>query len=138
MKPSPAERVTTSASSHAAIFKGTQMTASRRLILFFLPLALLASVSVTKAAPPASWDGTWAGLWDGKDDTSIEIVDNKVIGYSFKGAKQPVETRDVSEKQLAFGTKLFTITLTRTNETTATAQFDSGTMGVAKADLTRR
>jgi len=110
----------------------------RRWILVSLPLVLLASISATKAAGPMSWDGAWTGLWGGADDTSIKIADNKVVGYSFKGTTQPVETGDVTEKQLSFGTNVFTITLTRTSETTAVAQFQSNTMGVTKANLTRQ
>jgi hypothetical protein len=114
------------------------MTIDRRAILSIIPLALVGSTGAAEAAGPTSWDGLWSGLWGGTDATSIEILGDKVVGYSFKGTMQPVDTGDVTEKQLSFGTKLFTITLTRVSDTIAAAQFRSDTMGVAKADLTRR
>ncbi len=114
------------------------MTIDRRAILSIIPLAFVASARAAKAAGPTSWDGLWSGLWGGTDATLIQIVGDKVIAYSFKGTTQPVDTGNVTETQLSFGTKLFTITLTRASETTAAAQFRSDTMGVAKADLTRQ
>jgi hypothetical protein len=113
------------------------MTIDRRAILSIIPLAFVGA-RAAKAASPTSWDGLWSGLWGGTDATSIQIVGDKVVGYSFKGTTQPVDTGNVTEKQLSFGTKLFTITLSRVSDTTATAQFQSDTMGVAKADLTRQ
>jgi hypothetical protein len=114
------------------------MTIDRRAILSIIPLAFVGSIRVAKAANPTSWDGVWSGRWGGTDATTIEIIGNKVVGYSFKGTTQPVDTGNVTEAQLSFGTKLFTITLTRVSDTTATAQFQSDTMGVAKADLTKQ
>jgi hypothetical protein len=114
------------------------MTIDRRAILSIIALALVGSTRAVKAAAQASWDGLWSGLWEGTDATSIEIVGDKVVGYSFKGTTQPVDTGNVTEKQLSLGTKLFTITLTKVSDTTAAAQFRSDTMGVAKADLTRQ
>ena len=110
----------------------------RRTILSIIPLAFVGASRAAKAASPTSWDGLWSGKWGGADATSIEIVDDKVVAYSFKGTTQPVDTGSVTEAQLSFGTKLFTITLTRVSGTTATAQFRSDTMGVAKTDLTRQ
>lgn len=114
------------------------MTIDRRAMLMSVPFTVLLSINRTKAESLVSWDGTWTGLWGGADDTSIKIVDNKVVGYSFKGTTQSVDTRNVTDKQFSFGTRLFTITLTRTSETTAVAKFQSDTMGVTKADLTKQ
>ncbi len=113
------------------------MKPDRRAILIAVPLALLAAMRAPRAAS-SSWDGVWTGLWGGADETSIAIVDGKVASYSFKGATQPVDTLSVADDKLSFGTKVFTITLTRVSDTRARAAFQSNTMGVTKADLTRK
>jgi len=105
------------------------MKPDRRALLIAVPLALLATMSAPRAAS-SSWDGVWSGLWGG--------ADGKVASYSFKGATQPVDTLSVADDKLSFGTEVFTITLTRVGETKAKAAFRSNTMGVTKADLTRK
>jgi hypothetical protein len=112
------------------------MNAQRRGLLALVPLALLASAGAAFGA--SAWDGTWSGLWGGTDEASITIVDNKVVSYSFKGTTQPVETESATDKQIKFGTKLFSITITRLADRTGQARFSSNTMGQTTADLTRQ
>ena len=112
------------------------MNAQRRAILALVPLALLACAGAAFGA--SAWDGTWTGLWGGTDETSITIVDNKVVSYSFKGTTQPVATESAADKQIKFGTKLFSITITRLDDKTAQARFSSDAMGQTTADLTRQ
>ena len=113
------------------------MKLNRRALLIAAPLAPFLGAGAALASP-SSWDGVWTGLWGGTDETSMKIVDGKVVAYSFKGTTQPVETLSVADDKLSFGTKLFTIVLTRVSETKANAAFHGDTMGVAKADLTRQ
>jgi len=112
------------------------MMLSRRAVLATLPMISLAWTNPGFAA--SGWDGTWTGLWGGADETSITIVDDKVVAYAFKGTPRPVETRSVDESKIVFGTSAFTITLTRLGETSARAEFASDAMGKTLADLTRR
>lgn len=103
-----------------------------------LSLALLAFAVPAKAASASSWDGTWTGKWGGKDETEVIIADGKIVRYSFKGDPRQVETKEASDKQLSFGNDVFTIVMTRTSETTATAQFQSNAMGQVSATLTKQ
>jgi hypothetical protein len=112
------------------------MNIARRAILGVVAFTLLPLAVPAFAAD--SWDGTWTGLWGGADETAITIEGGKVVTYSFKGTTQPVETESADGKQIRFGTKLFSIVLARSGETTAKAQFVSNTMGQTTAELTRR
>jgi hypothetical protein len=108
----------------------------RRAFLIALLFALIAPASAAFASA-ASGDGVWTGLWGGKDDTAIVIKDNKVVRYTYKGATQPVETIKADDKQISFGTKLFTITMMRVGDTSASAK-SKRPMGQASVDLTRQ
>ena len=108
----------------------------RRATIAALSLALLGFAVPAKAA--SSWDGVWTGKWGGKDETEVIIADGKIVRYSFKGDPRQVETKEASDTQFSFGNDVFTIVMTRTSETTATAQFQSNTMGQISATLTKR
>jgi hypothetical protein len=52
------------------------------------------AVGVALAAP--SWDGTWAGGWEGGDGVQIIVAGNKVVGV-FRGGDYPdVQRSEVS------------------------------------------
>lgn len=112
------------------------MIIGRRALLIAVPLALLASARASRAAPQGSWDGTWTGMWEGQYDTSIVIAGNKVVSYVYRGHDVPFTRSKVTANSVSISRE-YTVTLTRTGETTATAKYH-GTNGDFSADLTRQ
>jgi hypothetical protein len=112
------------------------MTIVRRALLIAIPLALLASASAPNAAPKGSWDGTWSGMWENQYDTAIVIAGNKVVSYSYRGYNVPFTHAKVTADSVLI-TREYSVTLTKTSDTTATAKYH-GTNGDFTADMTRQ
>jgi hypothetical protein len=113
------------------------MTIARRALLLAIPLTLLALSSAPNAAPKGAWDGVWTGRWNGQYDTSVTIARNRVTEYTYRGYPVPFSGHGkVTADTVSFG-KEFTVTLTKTSETTASAAYH-GSNGDETAYLTRQ
>jgi hypothetical protein len=113
------------------------MTIGRRTLLAAVPFSLFFASS-SQAAPKSAWDGTWSGSWGGQAATSVTIAGNRVVRYEYKGAPAPVGKSKVTPTTVTFGPKDFTVTITKTGDTTASAQYHSAVNGDAAADLTKQ
>jgi hypothetical protein len=113
------------------------MKRSRRTLLAALSFSLLV-VGSADAASKRSWDGTWRGKWGGQDaqETSVTIVGNKVVSYTYQGASTPVAASKVTPTTVTYGEQGVTVVLKRTGDDTASASLHSP-QGDATAELTR-
>jgi hypothetical protein len=113
------------------------MIHARSILVPALVFSLLVVGSV-HAAPKRSWDGTWSGKWGGQDAqaTSVTIVHNKVVSYTYQGASSPVAESKVTPTTVTYGEQGVTVILKRTSDTTAAASLHSP-QGDATAELTR-
>ena len=112
------------------------MQINRRMVLASIPLTLLFASSL-QAAPRSSWDGTWSGLWGGRDSTSITIARNRVVSYEYQGVSTPVAKSKVTPKTAIYISSGITVTLTKTGKSTAFATLHSS-QGDATAELTKQ
>ena len=112
------------------------MQINRRMVLASIPLTLLFASSL-QAAPRSSWDGTWSGLWGGRDSTSITIARNRVVSYEYQGVSTPVAKSKMTPKRITYISNGTTVTLTKTGKATASATLHSS-QGDATAALTRQ
>jgi hypothetical protein len=67
----------------------------------------------------------------------VTISGNKVVRYEYNGSSAPVGKSKVTPTTVTFGPSDFTVTLTKTGDTSASAQYH-GVMGDAAADLTKQ
>ena len=112
------------------------MKINRRMVFASIPLSLLFASSL-QAAPKSSWDGTWSGSWGGRDPTSITIAGKRVVSYEYQGVSTPVAKSKVTPKRVTYISNGTTVTLTKTNKTTAFATLHSS-QGDATAKLTKQ
>jgi hypothetical protein len=112
------------------------MKTARRALLIAISLALLGSASAPQAAPKRLWDGVWSGQWDHQYDTTVTIARNRVVGYTYRGYDAPIGHSKVTASAVTFG-KGFTVTLTKTSDTTAAAAYH-GANGDSTAELTKQ
>lgn len=121
------------------------MTIDRRAVLAALPLSFFLAGSL-RAAPKHrwrhsshSWDGTWSGNWGGSASqaTSITIVRNKVVSYTYLGASTAVSASNVTATRVTYGENGVRVVLTRTGHRTATGSLYSS-QGNATAALIRQ
>jgi hypothetical protein len=113
------------------------MAFARSTLWTALAFSLLVLGSVD-AAPKRSWDGTWSGKWGDQDAqaTSVTIVHNKVVSYSYQGVSSPVAASKVTPTTVTYGDQGVTVVLKRTGDNTASASLHSP-QGDATAELTR-
>jgi hypothetical protein len=144
------DRIGVAALPHKALGGQTRiqellMTIDRRAVLAALPLSFLLAGSL-RAAPKHhwrhsshSWDGTWSGNWGGSASqaTSITIVRNKVVSYTYQGASTAVSASDVTATTVTYGENGVRVVLTRTGHRTATGSLHSP-QGDATAALIRQ
>ena len=114
-----------------------------RCVLFALPLALLVAAPADAArrhhghaAGGGSWDGRWAGAWNGNDPTAVIIKGGKVVAYEYGGATNPVEWSKVSASHITYGESNIVVTLNRTGANSAHATIKSS-QGTGTAELSR-
>src|ERR1700738_891208 len=97
------------------------MTIDRRALLIAAPLTFLAAGALN-AAPKSSWEGTWTGMWEGQYDTSITITGNMLVKYTYRGYSVPFTRARVTPDLVSFGRE-YSVTVTKTSETTASAKY---------------
>jgi hypothetical protein len=121
------------------------MTIDRRAVLAALPLSFFLAGSPRAAARRRSrpsghsWDGTWSGNWGGSaaQATSITIVRNRVVSYTYQGASTAVSASKVTATTVVYGDNGVRVVLTRTGPGTANGSLHSS-QGDATAALTRQ
>jgi hypothetical protein len=113
----------------------------RRNRRFFL---LAASLSVALLSRPGwaieakPWDGNWSGSLGKVWPVVVTIKDGKVVQYLYGGAPVAIAYQKMSDSKVSFGDREhYAMTMTKTGEETATANFH-GRHGDVKADLTRK
>lgn len=116
------------------------MTLARR-VLFALPLALLIAGPAEAAkryhgGGGGSWDGRWAGAWNGNDPTAVIIKGGRVVAYEYGGSTNNVEWSKVSPSFISYGESNIVVTLQRTGANTAKATIKSSP-GTGTAELRR-
>jgi hypothetical protein len=115
------------------------MTSDRGFLRVATLAAALFSAQASRGQDAGSWDGTWNGTL-GKNHPwpiSISIANGKVVGFTEKGAVFDVQFTKVTPTSVAFGDKTnYTVTLTRTGDTTASAKVH-GRHGSGTAILTK-
>jgi hypothetical protein len=89
------------------------------------------------AASRTGWDGTWSGLWEGSEATSITIENNKVVSFEYQGVSTPVASSRVTPTKVTYGDNGVTVTLTKTGNSSAFATIHSP-QGDATAKLTKQ
>jgi hypothetical protein len=114
------------------------MTIDRRVLLALIVTSSVGFAPPLMAASKKIWDGTWSGSWGGQADTSVTISGKKVVTYTYKGAAVPITHSKVSDDTVMFGSATYTVTITKTGDTTATAQYHSPVNGDASALLTKQ
>ena len=119
------------------------MRMNHKLIAVFA-LALAATPGAALArqhtnADGASWDGRWAGAWGGSQPTAIIVRDNRVVGYEYNGALNPVSESRVTANQIVYDNNKrdAEVTLIRTGPNNARATIKSF-MGSGTAQLVRQ
>jgi hypothetical protein len=101
------------------------MTRNQRCLRFAILTAALLSAHASWGQAAESWDGTWNGTLGKKHPwpMSISIANKKVVGFTEKGASFDVRFSNVSSALVSFGDRAnYTVTLTRTTDTTASAK----------------
>ena len=110
------------------------MKINRRMVFALVPLSILFASSL-QAAPKGPWDGKWSGSWGGRDPTSITIAGKQVVSYEYQGVSTAVAESTVTPNRVTYISNGTTVTLTRTDKTTAFAKLHSS-QGDATAELT--
>jgi hypothetical protein len=112
------------------------MKINRRILFASIPLSLLFASSL-QASPISPWDGTWSGSWGGRNPTSITIAGKRVVSYEYQGVSTAVARSKVTPKRVTYISNGTTVTLAKTNKTTALATLHSS-QGDATAELTKQ
>jgi hypothetical protein len=121
------------------------VTIDRRAVSAALPLSVFLA-GFARAAPKRrshpsnhSWDGTWSGNWGGSASqaTSITIVKNKVVSYTYRGASTAVSASTVTPTTVIYGENGVRVVLTRTGTKTAAGSLHSS-QGDTTAALMRQ
>jgi hypothetical protein len=115
-----------------------------RRVLLALPLALIVAGPADAAkrhhghggGGGGSWDGRWAGAWNGNDPTAVIIKGGKVVAYEYGGGTNPVEWSKVSASHITYGESNIVVTLQRTGANSAHATIKTS-QGAGTAELTR-
>jgi len=95
----------------------------RRFLLVAIPLALVVSLAASRATPNGAWDGSWTGSFEHVSSLSLVVANDKVVSYSVAGAPIAVRYTTATPTTLSFGDRdHFSVTLTRTGDTTASAR----------------
>jgi hypothetical protein len=121
------------------------MMIDRRAVLAALPFSFFLAGSAQAASKRRShhsnysWDGTWSGSWGGSasEATTITIVRNKVVSYTYQGASTAVSASNVTATTVTYGENGVRVVLTRTGPKTAGASLHSS-QGDTTAVLTRQ
>lgn len=108
----------------------------------FAAALVVASSSVSLAAPKPGWDGTWSGAWGGQPDqaTSVTIAGNRVVSFTYQGMSHPVSSMPsapANQPTITYQDQGNVVTLTKRSDTTAAATLRTP-MGDATAVLTRQ
>jgi hypothetical protein len=99
------------------------MIVGRRFLLVAVPLALVVSYAASGATPNGSWDGAWTGSLEHVSALSLRVANDKVVSYAIAGAPVAVHYSQATPTTLSFGDRdHFSVTLTRTGATTASAK----------------
>lgn len=99
------------------------MVVGRRVLLVAVPLALVVTLAASRATPNGLWDGAWTGSLEHVSALSLKIADDKVVSYAIAGAPVAVVYTKATPTTLSFGDRdHFSVTLTRTSATTASAK----------------
>jgi hypothetical protein len=107
----------------AMILRRSVMVVGRRFLLVAVPLALVVSFASSQGAPSGSWDGAWTGSLEHVSALSLKIANDKVVSYAIAGAPVAVRYTKATPTTLSFGDRdHFSVTLTRTGATTASAK----------------
>jgi hypothetical protein len=95
----------------------------RRFLLVAVPLALVVSLTASRATPNGAWDGAWTGSFEHVSSLSLIIANGKVVSYSVAGAPVAVRYTTTTPTTLSFGDRdHFSVTLTRTGDARASAK----------------
>jgi hypothetical protein len=108
-----------------------------RLSGWLLAASLMAAFSPPAFAASSGWDGTWSGAWGGSRPTSITILNKRVVSYQYEGRSNPVLRSRVTPTKVTYGVNGVTVTIVRTDDTTARATIHSSE-GDGTAVLTRQ
>jgi hypothetical protein len=109
------------------------MKIDRRAVLAALPLSFFLARSPQAAQRHRSrrsnhsWDGTWSGNWGGSaaQATTITIIRNKVVSYTYQGASTAVSASNVTPTTVIYGENGVRVVLTRTGNKTANGSLHS-------------
>jgi len=103
----------------------------------FCVVALVAASSAT-AAEKSAWNGVWVGTLGHSSKISVTIADDKVMAYSYRGAKVGVAYSKPKADTIAFGDGAnYSMLLKRTGDSAAKGTYH-GRHGFITANLTKQ
>ena len=87
-------------------------------------MVVFASVMLCSSfAAAGEFDGTWSGKWGGNAPGQIQVQDDRVVAYRFKGQAQFVGKTKIAGKTLTFGNATYTIKMTMAGGNKANASY---------------
>jgi len=107
----------------------------RRFSLFALAMGTVLSAAIVQPGHAAEMDGHWSGMLSGSKGSGQAdiVVSGKDVTYSYSGSQVPVSWSKVTKSTVAFGNKLFKLTLKKDG----LATFESVQYGNATGTLSK-
>ena len=113
--------------------------AENRVIITAAICAAAAITGVSYAQDAKSWDGTWTGYWNNRSFCKIIISGGKLVEYDFgAGRDTNLTLSEANATSFAFHSRFMHVTLTKTGETTASAQYGNIKGGSGGTVFTRQ